>query len=168
MFSASVQQADRWSSISKGVEAVDFKCGQHLHSSNITWSTAMYRVNWLFYYLIDLNWGWEEIRRRIYQVLHHQIWVWILSMSIVGGSKCQFQGFCVGVSSCVCLLSLQLRRTRTKRMISVPPSTRLWRSEGSRSGWSGVQPAASTGRHGARTAPSVTTVSRCVDTHNSD
>lgn len=57
---------------------------------------------------------------------------------------------------------MQPRRTRTKKTISALHCTRRWRSEGSRSGWSGVQPAASTGRHAAPTVLSVTTVLRCV------
>lgn len=62
----------------------------------------------------------------------------------------------------LCVFSVQPRRTRTKKTISVLHCTRRWRSEGSRSGWSGVQPAASTGRHAAPTVLSATTVSRCV------
>lgn len=50
-------------------------------------------------------------------------------------------------------------------MISVHPSTRRWRSEGSRLEWSGVPPAVSTGPHGAPTARSVTIVLRCAGTH---
>lgn len=84
-----------------------------------------------------------------------QWWLWNYSLSLLSVTNLH-----TVAPSCV-----QLKRTRTRRMISVHPSTRRWRSEGSRLEWSGVPPAVSTGPHGAPTALSVTIVLRCAGTH---
>lgn len=70
-----------------------------------------------------------------------------------------------GRRHCGAFLSAQRKRTRIRRMISAHPSTRRWRSEGSRLEWSGAPPAVSTGPLDVPTAQSVTTALRCARTH---